>query len=266
MVHAHPDDESITTGGTIARYSAEGAQVTVVTCTLGEEGEIIPPDLAELGSWAGDQLGGYRASELAAAGSALGWTSQRYLGGIAAWRDSGMAGTPAAEHPRAFVRGTVRQQSEQLLDVLNELRPQVVVTYDANGGYGHPDHIRAHEITTAAAARAESVARVFHTVNSAEATARGLARLRARDDVPFRVPDAGELPTTDDELITTEVDISAHRDAKLAALRAHETQLTVGADWFALSNNLAQPVPDTEFFVLADGPRAGADTDLFGGL
>ncbi|EHR52580.1 N-acetyl-1-D-myo-inositol-2-amino-2-deoxy-alpha-D-glucopyranoside deacetylase [Saccharomonospora marina XMU15] len=266
MVHAHPDDESITTGGTIARYSAEGAQVTVVTCTLGEEGEIIPPDLAQLGSWAGDQLGGYRASELAAAGSALGWTSHRYLGGIAAWRDSGMAGTPAAEHPRAFVRGELRRQSEQLLDVLKELRPQVVVTYDANGGYGHPDHIRAHDITMAAAERAESVSRVFHTVNSAAATARGLAQLRARDDVPFRVPDAGELPTTDDELITTRVDISAHRDAKLAALRAHETQLTVGADWFALSNNLAQPVPDTEFFVLAQGPRAGADTDLFGGL
>lgn len=266
MVHAHPDDESITTGGTIARYSAEGAQVTVVTCTLGEEGEIIPPDLAQLGSWAGDQLGGYRASELAAAGSALGWTSHRYLGGIAAWRDSGMAGTPAAEHPRAFVRGTVRRQSEQLLELLNELRPQVVVTYDANGGYGHPDHIRAHEITMAAAERAESVSRVFHIVNSAAATARGLARLRARDDVPFRVPAAGELPTTADELITTRVDISAHRDAKLAALRAHETQLTVGADWFALSNKLAQPVPDTEFFVLAQGPRAGADTDLFGGL
>lgn len=266
LVHAHPDDESITTGGTIARYRAEGAQVTVVTCTLGEEGEIVPTELAELGSWAGDQLGGYRAGELAAAGEALGWTSHHYLGGIGRWRDSGMAGTPAAEHPRALVRGTPAEQTEQLSRVLAQVRPQVVVTYDSNGGYGHPDHIRAHDITMAAAEHAGSVARVFHTVNSAAATAHGLAELRARGDVPFRIPEVGELPTTEDALITTRVDISAHRDVKFAALRAHETQLTVGPDCFALTNNLAQPVPETEFFVLALGPRAGAETDLFGGL
>src|SRR5690606_24279520 len=112
FVHAHPDDESITTGGTIARYSAEGAHVTVVTCTLGEEGEIIPAELEQLGAWAGDQLGGYRIGELAEAGVALGWSEHRFLGGPGRWRDSGMAGVESNEHPRAFVRRSGEHTSE----------------------------------------------------------------------------------------------------------------------------------------------------------
>ncbi|MEU6645735.1 N-acetyl-1-D-myo-inositol-2-amino-2-deoxy-alpha-D-glucopyranoside deacetylase [Saccharomonospora sp. NPDC046836] len=267
LVHAHPDDESITTGGTIARYAAAGAEVIVVTCTLGEEGEIIPRGLDQLGAWAADQLGGYRAGELAAAGSALGWSGHRYLGGIGRWRDSGMAGTPAAEHPRAFVRGSAEEQTDQLVAVLDELRPEVVVTYDAAGGYGHPDHIRVHEITMAATERAESVVRVFHTVSSAAATAKGLAELRAAGDgVRFRVPADGELPVTADEQITTTIDVGDHLDRKFAALRAHVTQVSVAEPCFALSNGIAQPVPVAEYYVLARGPAAGAATDLFGGL
>ncbi|KHF46065.1 N-acetyl-1-D-myo-inositol-2-amino-2-deoxy-alpha-D-glucopyranoside deacetylase [Saccharomonospora viridis] len=266
FVHAHPDDESITTGGTIARYSAEGAHVTVVTCTLGEEGEIIPAELEQLGAWAGDQLGGYRIGELAEAGVALGWSEHRFLGGPGRWRDSGMAGVESNEHPRAFVRGAMSEQVEQLLAVFDEVRPEVVVTYDPNGGYGHPDHIRAHRVATAAVERSEGVRRLFYTVSSREATTRGLAALRRDERVPFRVPADEELPTTPDADITTRVDISAYREVKFAALRAHRTQITVGPDCFALSNGIAQPVPTTEFFVLARGPKEGADTDLFGGL
>lgn len=266
LVHAHPDDETLTTGGTIARYAAEGAEVTVVTCTLGEEGEIIPAGLDQLGSWAGDQLGGYRSAELAAASAALGLTRHRYLGGIGRWRDSGMAGTPAAEHPRAFVRGAVAEQAAQLRELLDELRPQVVVSYDAFGGYGHPDHIRAHEVTMAAAIGAPAVRRVFHTVASAEQTRRGLAELRAAGDLAARVPADDELPTTADELIGTAIDVAAYRPAKVAALAAHATQVTVGERHFALSNDIAQPLTDTEYFVLAHGPAAGSATDLFGGL
>ncbi|WP_024874872.1 N-acetyl-1-D-myo-inositol-2-amino-2-deoxy-alpha-D-glucopyranoside deacetylase [Saccharomonospora piscinae] len=265
FVHAHPDDESITTGGTIARYAAEGADVTVVTCTLGEEGEIIPPELDQLGAWAADQLGGYRIGELAAAGTALGWSGHRFLGGAGRWRDSGMAGVAANDHPRALVRGALSEQVDQLLAVFDEVRPEVVVTYDAHGGYGHPDHIRAHEIATAAVRRAPAVRRLFHTVASARATALGLAELRERE-VPFRVPDDTELPATPDSEITTCVDIGAYRDAKFAALAAHRTQVTVGPDCFALSNDLAQPVSDTEYYVLVHGPAPGAESDLFGGL
>ncbi|SFW65816.1 N-acetyl-1-D-myo-inositol-2-amino-2-deoxy-alpha-D-glucopyranoside deacetylase [Amycolatopsis australiensis] len=271
LVHAHPDDESITTGATIARYAAEGAEVTVVTCTLGEEGEIMPDlaELAGLGAWAADQLGGYRVAELKAACAALGVSRHRYLGGIGRWRDSGMAGTPAAAHPRAFTGGSAGEQAAQLAEILDEVRPQVVVTYDAFGGYGHPDHIRAHEITMAAAPRAASVARVFHTVTSRDAVRAGLAALRARDGVTFTVPDDDELPATPDEEITTVLDVTAYLPAKLAALRAHATQLAVvdgDVPYFALTNRLAQPIPARDTFVLAHGPAEGAADDLFGGL
>ncbi|SFP35044.1 N-acetyl-1-D-myo-inositol-2-amino-2-deoxy-alpha-D-glucopyranoside deacetylase [Amycolatopsis arida] len=273
-MHAHPDDETIATGGTIARYAAEGVRVTLVTCTLGEEGEIIPPELARLGPAEADQLGGYRAGELAAAGAALGVTDQRYLGGIGRWRDSGMAGTPSIEHPRAFVQGSQPEQVAQLAEILAEVRPQVVVTYDEFGGYGHPDHIRAHEITMAAADECD-VPRVFHVVQPATALAEGLAALRDRPDVPFRVPAAGELPAVPDARVTTAVDIGAHLDAKVAALRAHATQVSVPepATCFALSNGIAQPLLDTEYYVVAARERGragdieqGVERDLFAGL
>ncbi|MFF0145359.1 N-acetyl-1-D-myo-inositol-2-amino-2-deoxy-alpha-D-glucopyranoside deacetylase [Amycolatopsis sulphurea] len=266
LVHAHPDDESLTTGGAIARYAAEGAEVFLVTCTLGEEGEIVPPRLARLAAAEADQLGGYRFGELAGACAALGLTRHDYLGGIGRWRDSGMADTPAAEHPRAFTGGPVVEQAAQLRGLLDELAPQVVVTYDAFGGYGHPDHIRAHEITMAAAT---DVPRVFHVVQSRAALVAGLAELRAEGTSPFRIPADDELPSVPDEKITTVLDISAHVPAKLAALRAHETQLTVCEDavvHFALTNDVAQPIPPAEYFVLARGDADGAGTDLFGGL
>jgi N-acetyl-1-D-myo-inositol-2-amino-2-deoxy-alpha-D-glucopyranoside deacetylase len=270
LVHAHPDDESITTGATIARYAAEGAEVTVVTCTLGEEGEIMP-DLYELNglrAQAADQLGGYRVGELMAACAALGVSRRRYLGGLGRWRDSGMAGTPSASHPRAFTGGSAEEQATQLAEIIDEFQPQVVVTYDAFGGYGHPDHIRAHEITTMAVPQAESVERVFHTVASRNAVRAGLAALRAGEPV-FEVPDDDELPTTPDEEITTVLDVAAYVPAKLAALRAHATQLAVvdgDVPYFALTNEIAQPILGHDYFVLAHGPAEGAADDLFGGL
>ncbi len=268
LVHAHPDDESLTTGATMARYAAEEVEVTLVTCTLGEEGEVIPPALEQLGAWAADQLGGYRSGELAAACAKLGVTRHHYLGGIGRWRDSGMAGTASAAHPRAFTRGSVSEQADQLAMVLDEVRPQVVVTYDASGGYGHPDHIRAHEVTMAAATSAASVRRIFHTAAPEGATRRGLAALRAAGENPFRIPDDGELPTVPDEHAGTAIDVEGHLGAKVAALRAHTTQVTVLDDprCFALSNGIAQPLLSTEYFVLAHGRGDGAENDLFGGL
>ncbi|MEV0680982.1 N-acetyl-1-D-myo-inositol-2-amino-2-deoxy-alpha-D-glucopyranoside deacetylase [Actinosynnema sp. NPDC050436] len=267
LVHAHPDDESLWTGGTIARYAANGVHVTVVTCTLGEEGEIIPPALSELAAGAADQLGGYRVAELRSACAALGVTDHRFLGGIGRWRDSGMAGVPANDHPRAFSRGSLDEQAAELSAIIASVRPQVVVTYDAFGGYGHPDHIRAHEITTAAAG---DVDRVFHAVTSRSATDRGAAELATWDDLPWRLPEPGELPVTDDDGITTAVDVSEHLVAKLRALRAHSTQVSVWQDGpraaYALSNGIAQPVVPAEYYVLARGSADGAEADLFGGL
>lgn len=274
LVHAHPDDESLWTGGTIARYAAHGVQVVLVTCTLGEEGEVIPASLGQLGPEHADQLGGYRVAELRMACAALGVTEHRFLGGIGRWRDSGMAGVAANAHPRSFVAGDRAEQTAVLREVLDEFRPQVVVSYDAFGGYGHPDHIRAHEITTAACAGHPDVARVFHAVLSASATERGLAALATpveSAELPFRLPELAELPVTADERIDTVLDIRAHRAAKLSALRAHATQISVwqsGDDLagYALSNGYVQPVGDAEFYVLADGHPDDCASDLFGGL
>lgn len=275
LVHAHPDDESLSTGGTIARYASRGVQVTVVTCTLGEQGEIIPASLAELRAEAADQLGGYRVGELRSACAALGVTDHRFLGGMGRWRDSGMVGDPAGAHPRAFVRGDPAEQAGQLAEIIAAVRPQVVVTYDAHGGYGHPDHIRAHEITMRAVTEpgppgGHRVDRVFHAVHSGRALAAGVAVLAELPELPFTLPADGELAAVDDEIITTTVDVRAHLPAKLRALRAHTTQLTVwengDARAFALTNGIAQPVLPAEYYVLAVGPAEGAGPDLFGGL
>lgn len=271
LVHAHPDDESIWTGGTIARYAAQGVHVTVVTCTLGEEGEIIPASLHGLAADQADQLGGYRVGELRAACIALGVTDHRFLGGVGRWRDSGMAGVPSNSHPRAFAGAGLDEQAEALTDVLRQVRPQVVVTYDANGGYGHPDHIRAHDLTMAVVGGIPDVQRVFHAAAAESAITKGVRELADLADLPYRLPQPGELPTVPDTQITTVIDVSEHQTAKIRALRAHPTQVQVwqndsGDAAYALSNGIAQPFTAAEYYVLAAGQPDGAATDLFSGL
>jgi N-acetyl-1-D-myo-inositol-2-amino-2-deoxy-alpha-D-glucopyranoside deacetylase len=282
LVHAHPDDETLWTGGTIARYAARGVQVVVVTCTLGEEGEVIPESLRGLAADEADQLGGYRVGELRSACAALRVADHRFLGGIGRWRDSGMvwqgpgrAGALSDVRPRALVNGDVQEQSDILEAIVREVKPQVVVTYGPDGGYGHPDHIRAHDVTMAATAKVPEVLRVFHAVPSREAIRTGLAALAKVEGMPFALPEPHELPSVADESITTVVDVRDHLAAKINALRAHGTQVRVWLDqWkngdgiaaYALSNGVAQPVVDTEHYVLAAGEPRGCAVDLFGGL
>ncbi|HEY0640053.1 MAG TPA: N-acetyl-1-D-myo-inositol-2-amino-2-deoxy-alpha-D-glucopyranoside deacetylase [Pseudonocardiaceae bacterium] len=274
LVHAHPDDETLCTGGTIARYAAAGVQVTLVTCTLGEEGEVIPSRLRGLAVDAADQLGGYRVGELRAACTALGVTDQRFLGGMGRWRDSGMAGTAANTHPRAFAAGDLDEQVAQLAEIVAEVRPQVVICYDPRGGYGHPDHIRAHQVTTAVAERAPGLHAVYWHAVSESVLRSGLAALAALPGLPHPLPADGELPAVPDDAVTTTVDVTEHRPARIAALRAHATQVSVwegeaeGECCYALSNGIAQPILPVEQFTLAGGraePAQVAD-DLFGGL
>src|ERR1017187_7108190 len=144
LVHAHPDDEAIGTGATMAKYAAEGAHVTLVTCTLGELGEVIPPELAHLAADREDRLGEYRIGELAAACAALGVTDHRYLGGPGRWRDSGMMGLDSNDVPGCFWQADLDEAAGELLTVIREVGPQVLVSYDDNGFYGHPGHIQAH--------------------------------------------------------------------------------------------------------------------------
>ncbi|MCW2632815.1 MAG: N-acetyl-D-myo-inositol-2-amino-2-deoxy-alpha- D-glucopyranoside deacetylase [Pseudonocardia sp.] len=282
FVHAHPDDETLATGGTIARYAAApDTSVTLVTCTLGEQGEIAPPELALLAAEHADQLGGYRIGELAAACEALGVRDHRFLGGVGRWRDTGMvltghgtrAAAPAELRPTAFARPEAfDEQVEQLVAVLQDVRPQVVVSYDPNGGYGHPDHVRAHEITMAAAAKAAGVQKVYWTASSRADLDAGLAELAEADGLPFRLPEPDELATVPGDAVTTRIDVSDQLAAKVAALRAHRTQLTVftagGHPGYALTNDIAQPVLRTESYTRAE-PAAResiTEADLFAGV
>ncbi|WP_371851803.1 N-acetyl-1-D-myo-inositol-2-amino-2-deoxy-alpha-D-glucopyranoside deacetylase [Nocardia flavorosea] len=284
LVHAHPDDESITTGGTIAHYRRLGYPVTVVTCTLGEEGEIIGDEWAGLAADHADQLGGYRIGELTRALAELDAGAPCFLGGAGRWRDSGMAGTPAAEHPRAFVRSGDAAVAA-LVEVILRLRPRVVVTYDPDGGYGHPDHIRAHQVTaaavTAAAAEGWDTPKLYWTVTDADILRdhlRALAR-RTVDGLPGALPPGwrlaaeNELACVPSASVTTTIDVAEVLTGKRAALRAHATQLAVAPSGreFALTNMVAQPVLPEEHYILARGrigPRAadGREGDLFAGL
>lgn len=274
FVHAHPDDETLTTGATIAHYAERGAQVQVLTCTLGEEGEVIGDRWAQLAVDHADQLGGYRIGELTAALAALGVDRPRFLGGAGRWRDSGMEGTPP-RHRERFVDGDFAEQTAALAAVIDDLRPHVVVTYDPNGGYGHPDHIHTHRVTTAAVeAAAWSVPKFYWTVTSASALVAGLAELGDVPDGWIRIP-ADDLPLVGypDDAIDAALDLQAHSAARVAALRAHETQVSVAPDGraFALSNNIALPVDSTEYYKLAAGEAGdrderGWETDLLSGL
>lgn len=287
LVHAHPDDESIGNGATMARYVAEGAHVTLVTCTRGEVGEILVPDLAHLAADREDRLGEHRVGELAGAMSALGVTDWRWLGGEGRYRDSGMIGTPDNERPDVFWRADLREAADHLVRVIREVRPQVLVTYDDYGGYGHPDHIQAHRVATYAHALAGApsyalelgepwdVPKVYWTAMPESAVRDSDRALReAGEQVLFDVDNAtGErTPYVADELVTTRVDGTDHVDQKIKAMQAHPTQIALDGPFFALSNNLGRLVWATEYYRLVRGtpgpvdPGTGYETDLFAGI
>jgi N-acetyl-1-D-myo-inositol-2-amino-2-deoxy-alpha-D-glucopyranoside deacetylase len=288
LVHAHPDDETINNGATMARYVADGASVTLLTCTLGEEGEVLVPELAQLAADQADQLGGYRIWELRGAMDALGVTDIRFLGGAGHFRDSGMMGTPANENPRAFWQADLDEAIAHAVAVVREVRPQVVVTYDENGGYGHPDHIQAHRVAMGAVEAAAdpgycpdlgeawSVAKVYWNCLPRSVLQQGIDALKAAGDESFfgGVESADELPfAVADELVTAAVDGRGFADRKDAAMRSHPTQIMVDGPFFALSNNLGLEVLGVEYYRLVRGERgpagaapSGWEDDLFAGL
>ena len=248
LVHAHPDDEAITTGGTIAQLVRRGAQVTVVTCTLGELGEVIGDPYRGLVGGESDQLGGFRVHELHAALVALGCNGPGHapvhLGGAGRWRDSGMIGDTGNDDPRAFI-GSGDEALGHLADVLGRLRPHVVITYDADGGYGHPDHIRAHELTVAACDRLRDQARgtadadlwaTVWTVTDDDALRAGLDAITV---VPGAWTRAGfdDLPSVSSDFAVplSDADVAA----KTASLRAHATQVWVGDGGVSMVNPVA---------------------------
>ena len=298
LVHAHPDDETIGTGATMAKYVADGAQVTLVTCTAGEEGEILLPELNHLSIEQEDRLGEHRVGELAEAMKILGVTDHRFLGGTGHFRDSGMKwgedghATAMDDPPQAggaptrsdtFWRADLADAADLLVEIIRETTPHVLVTYDQFGGYGHPDHVQAHRVTTYAVALAAApsyrrdlgdawdVPKVYWSAMSASRMAAGLREIRASGDMktfegmdpdnlpPFAVPDAD---------LTAAIDGQEFVDRKMDALRAHASQVAVDGPFFALSNNVGNKVWATEFYRLVKGTAgptgpSGFEEDLF---
>lgn len=278
LVHAHPDDESIGTGSTMAHYAANGAHVTLVTCTLGEEGEIHVPELAQLAAAGADQLGGYRIGELAAACAALGVTDHRFLGGAGRYRDSGMMGLATNEHLRAFWQADLDEAAGHLVEILREVRPQVLITYDPNGFYGHPDHIQAHRVAMRAvelaAAEGCAPAKVYWTAMPRSVLEAGMTHFAESSDNPFAgIQDIADLPFgTPDDQIAARIDATEQHTVKEAAMRAHATQIPATSWLYSIAGNFGGEFMGVEFFTLAvgeKGPGAGRygwEDDLFAGL
>ena len=294
LVHAHPDDETIGQGATMAKYVARGTQVTLVTCTLGEEGEVLVPSLEHLAADKTDTLGEHRVTELANAMKELGVTDHRFLGGAGHYRDAGMmwdeqrrAVARAETKEGTFWRADLLEASELLVEIIREVRPQVLVTYDEYGNYGHPDHIQANRVATYATALAAvasyrpelgpawDIAKIYWGAMSLNRMREGLRALRAAGDTTsFEGMDPeGEMPPfmVSDDLLSAVVEADDFADAKIRAMKAHATQISVDGPFFALSNNIGNQVWGTEFYRLAKGVQgptneAGLETDLFAGL
>lgn len=254
-VHAHPDDETLATGLALARHCLAGSQVHVITATLGEEGEVIPAELADLeGS---EALGPYRHSELQAAMAALG-VEHHYLGASDArpwprWRDSGMAGSEAAAHPRAFAAADGAEVGSVLAADLRAIRPDVLLTYDPLGGYEHPDHIKTHQLCVEALRSLEPGTGPRMYVVATPLSWASEDRAWLRQHVPADaglelLTDADPYPPSvaDDSLVSDTITDAKAGQLRTAALRHHRTQVTVYEGYFALSNDIAARLSDRE--------------------
>jgi len=279
FVHAHPDDETINNGATMAMYAAMGAQVTLVTCTRGEEGEVLVPGLSHLASAQTDALGQHRVTELAAAMRELGVDDHRFLGEpTVLYRDSGMMGTPPNDRPDVFWQADVDIAAQLLVEVIHEVRPHVLVTYDEIGGYGHPDHIQAHRVAMRAAELAElngrwNIPKIYWNVFPKSVIALGIEEMKKTGSTFFGAESADDIPfAKDDEFVTAAIDGSAFVGQKMSAMKAHETQIDFEEPFFAMANNLGTQIWGREFYTLVKGVAAepfdsmGRETNLFAGI
>ena len=278
LVHAHPDDETINNGVTMAKYAALGAQVTLVTCTRGEEGEVLVNELANLASDKDDKLGEHREIELKDAMDELGIKDFRFLGAPSKkWRDSGMMGTPANDRDDVFWQADLDEASNELVKIILEIKPQVLITYDEFGGYGHPDHIKAHRVAMRAAELAANqgwqVNKIYWNTMPRSVIQMGIEKMKEVGSDFFGAESADDLPfAKPDELVSTVVNAPEYVPVKLAAMKAHATQISVDGPFFALSNNLGLSVWGDEYYTLVKGEKAapfdanGRELDIFAGI
>ena len=278
LVHAHPDDETINNGATMAYYARQGVDVTLVTCTRGEEGEILVPELVHLASNREDKLAEHREIELANAMRVLGVKDHRFLGApTRKWRDSGMMGTPPNNRPDVFWNAELDEAARYLVEIINEIHPNVMITYDENGGYGHPDHIQAHRVAMRAADLAREVGwdipKIYWNTIPRSVIEEGIEAMKGTGTQFFGVEKADDFPfAAPDELVTSVIDAEDFAALKMDAMRAHPTQISVDGPFFALSDNLGFKVWGREFYRLVRGKKSGPfdsngrEIDLFAGV
>ena len=278
LVHAHPDDETINNGVTMVKYAKDGAQVTLVTCTRGEEGEVLVAELSNLASDKDDKLGQHREIELKDAMAHLGISDFRFLGAPnKKWRDSGMMGTPQNDRKDVFWQSDLEEAANELVKIILEIKPQVLITYDEFGGYGHPDHIKAHRVAMRAAEIAETkgwkIEKIYWNTMPRSVIQMGIEKMKEVGSDFFGAESADDLPfAKPDELVTSVVHASEFVPQKLAAMKAHATQIAVDGPFFALSNNLGLSVWGDEYYTIVKGEKAapfdenGRELDLFAGI
>jgi N-acetyl-1-D-myo-inositol-2-amino-2-deoxy-alpha-D-glucopyranoside deacetylase len=275
LVHAHPDDETINNGATMALYADKGAHVTLITCTRGEEGEVLVPELAHLASSQQDLLGQHRETELALAMKALGISDYRFLGAPAAkFRDSGMMGTDPNNRPDVFWQADLDSAAQLLVKVIEEIKPQILITYDEFGGYGHPDHIQAHRVAMRAAELSTwQIQKIYWNTMPKSVIAQGMEKMKEIGSDFFGAESVDDIPfAKDDEFVTTLIDGGAYVDKKMEAMKAHETQIALDGPFFALSNNLGLQIWGDEYYTLVKGEKSGPfdsqgrETDLTSGV
>jgi LmbE family N-acetylglucosaminyl deacetylase len=253
LVHAHPDDESISTGGAMMKAKAHGHRVVLITATRGEAGEIYNMDEAA----SRPRLGEIRTDELKAATEILGVDRQEFLG----YRDSGMVDTDDNKDPRSFHQAKLEDAAGKLAVFIREERPDVVVTYAEDGVYGHPDHIKAHFVTNAALDLLDreglSVKKLYYT-----------AIQQMPEEAQRAMGGNMRIAGTPDELVTTRVDVHDYVEQKRAAFRAHRSQNDPNS-WFAtMQDQVYELAFGTEYYQLARG-KAGSELpepDLFAGI
>ena len=260
LVHAHPDDETINNGVTMAKYVAAGVRVTLVTCTRGEEGEVLVPSLSHLASSNEDKLGEHRVEELAEAMRIIGVNDHRFLGAPnKSWRDSGMMGTPPNSRADVFWNADLDEAAKYLVDVILEIKPQVMITYDENGGYGHPDHIQAHRVAMRAAEISNwKISKIYWNAMPKSVLEVGLEKMKELESDFFGAETVDDIPfAKDDALVTSVVDGNSVVELKMAAMRAHGTQIAIDGPFFALSNNLGMEIWGNEYYQLVKGEASG---------
>jgi LmbE family N-acetylglucosaminyl deacetylase len=253
--HAHPDDEAIATGGTMARAKREGHRVVLVSATRGELGEFAPDSLAP-----GEQLVDRRVAELHAAAEILGVDRVEFLG----YRDSGMAGEPTNDDPGAFAAADIDEAAGRLARLLEAEHADVLTIYDENGNYGHPDHIQVHRVGVRAAELA-GTRRVYEATVNRNYLQRLMAQIPREPDDPEVPADVETLGVTEDE-ITTTVDVHDFVDAKRKAMIAHASQIPDDSFFLQLPLEQFREAFGYEWFIRRDGPRDQRETSLYEGL